>query len=140
MISLHKSRRFKLKPESRNVSVSVKPHYRATTQLQFHCHMTQLPANLNDTTTGHKPQGITKDVVIITSWPRGDLVRNWEYTVLSRVRTLNGLFLFKQIDMNKSFEPSPELKVYFKRRRTKETALLKRRKKNMRKFCDRQRE
>ena len=41
----------------------------------------------------------------------GDLVRNWEYTVHSRVLTLNELFLFKEIDMNKSFESSPELKA-----------------------------
>ena len=59
------------------------------------------------------------------------MFRNWEYTVLSRVRTLNGLYLFKEIDMNKSFKPSMELKAYFKRVRTMETEFLSKRKEDM---------
>ena len=129
LINLCKTRRFKLEPQNYRVVVTMKPHHYASTKLQLTCQMTQFPVNLNDATTGHKLQGMSKDVIIITSWPKGGLFRNWEYTVLSRVRTLDGLYMFNEIDMNKSFEPSVELKAYFKRARTMETKFLKRRKK-----------
>jgi len=81
--------------------------------------MTQFPVNCNDATTGHKLQGMSKDVVIITSWPRG-FFKNWEYVVLSRVRTHEGLYLFQKICMDKDFSPSEELSLFFKRARFKE--------------------
>jgi hypothetical protein len=45
------------------------------------------------------------------------MFRNWEYVVLSRVRTLSGLYLVKPIDIDKSFEPSDKLKKYIKHKR-----------------------
>ena len=63
------------------------------------CRMLQIPINLNDATTGHKLQGLSKDIVIITSWPSGGIFTNWEYVVLSRVRTIKGLFLIRPISM-----------------------------------------
>ena len=66
--------------------------------------MKQIPANSNDATTGHKLQGMSKDAIIVSSWPTGGLAamfKNWEYVVLSRVRTLSGLYLVKPIDMDK---------------------------------------
>jgi hypothetical protein len=60
--------------------------------------MKQIPANTNDASTGHKLQGMSKDVIIVTSWPTG--FKNWEYVVLLRARTLSGLYLVKPIDMN----------------------------------------
>ena len=62
------------------------------------------------------------------------LFTNWEYTVLSRVTGFEGLYLYEEIDMNRSFAPSEELKAYFKRARRKEKTLLKRREKAMKKF------
>ena len=37
--------------------------------------MTQIPANSNDATTGHKLQGMSmsKDAIVVTSWPTGGL-------------------------------------------------------------------
>jgi hypothetical protein len=70
--------------------------------------MKQIPANTNNASTGPKLQGVSKDVIIVTSWPTG--FKNWEYVVLSRARTLSGLYLVKPIDMNKSFKPSIQLK------------------------------
>jgi len=134
LISLCVTRRFKLEPQNYRVIVAMKPHHYATTKLYFTCQMTQFPVNLNDATTGHKLQGMSKDVIIITSWPKGGLFRNWEYTVLSRVRTLEGLYMFNAIDMNKSFEPSTELKAYFKRARTMETKFLKNRERAIEQF------
>ena len=54
--------------------------------------ITQIPVNINDATTGHKLQGMSKDMLIIVSW--GYAFVNWVYTVLSCVCTFEGLFLF----------------------------------------------
>ena len=35
--------------------------------------------------------------------------KNWEYIVLTGVRTLQGLYLFEEIDLEKSFKPLNEL-------------------------------
>jgi hypothetical protein len=96
--------------------------------------MKQFPANINDATTGHKLQGMSKDVIIVASWPTKSMFRNWEYVVLSRVRTLSGLYLIKPIDINKSFQPSDELKRYIKHAKEKETNLLIQRKDAMSKI------
>jgi hypothetical protein len=92
--------------------------------------MKQIPANSNDATTSHKLQGISKDAIIVLSWPIGSLgamFKNWEYVVLSRVRTLSGLYLVKPIDMDKSFQPSPQLTSYIdKIRKFKKNMLEKR--------------
>ncbi len=67
-------------------------------------------------------------MVIISAWPTGELFKNWEYVVLSRVRTRNGLYLFKEIDMNKSFKPSPGLALFFDRAREKSQTFMEERK------------
>ena len=85
--------------------------------------MKQILANSNDATTGHKLQGMSKDVIVITSWPTEGLAamfKNWEYVVLSQVHTLSGLYLVP-IDMEKSFKPSSELKKYIENARQKGT-------------------
>ena len=55
----------------------------------------QYPINLNDATTGHKLQGMTKNTLIVRDW---SFQPGWLYTNLSRVRTLNGLFLNKELN------------------------------------------
>jgi hypothetical protein len=75
--------------------------------------MKQIPANTNDASTGHKLQELSKDVIIVTSWPTGGLAsmfKNWEYVVLSHVHTLKGLQLVESIEMEKSFKPSEQLR------------------------------
>ena len=47
---------------------------------------------MNDATTGHKLQGMSKDKLIVVSW---SFIANWIYVVLSRERTLKGLFFLK---------------------------------------------
>jgi hypothetical protein len=93
--------------------------------------MKQIPAYSNDATTGRKLQGMSKDVIVITSWPTGGLAvmfKNWEYVVLSRVRTLSGLYLGEPIDMEKLFKPSSELKRYIENAKQKEISLLEKQK------------
>ena len=130
----NKKHRFTLEPKKYTTVVKVKPHPFAKAPMQFTCRMTQLPVNLNDATTGHKLQGMSKDAIIITSWPKGGLFKNWEYVVLSRVRTLSGLYLFKPIDMEKSFKPSEELKQFFRRARAKERRFINNRKTRLEKL------
>ena len=93
--------------------------------------MKQIPANSNDATMGHKLQGMSKDVIVVTSWPTGGLsamFKNWEYVILSQVRTLSGLYLVEPINMEKLFQPSSELKKYMENARQKEAKLLEKQK------------
>ena len=84
--------------------------------------MKQIPANSKNATAGHKLQGMSKDVLIVSSWPTGGLVamfNNWEYVVLSRVQKISGLCLVKPIDMEKSFKSSEEFRSYIDSARKK---------------------
>jgi hypothetical protein len=115
-------RKFKLGPEQFTPILSLKL-YNTNPKKPFGCKMKQIPANSNDATTGHKLQGMSKDLLIVSSWPTGGLAamfKNWEYVVLSQVRTLSGLYLVKPIDMEKSFKPSKELRSYIESARKKE--------------------
>jgi hypothetical protein len=92
--------------------------------------MTMFPVNINTSSTGHKLQGRSKDIIIVSSWPKlknNICFRNWEYVVLSRVRTLKGLFLFHPINMEQSFKPMDELVQFMKRAECMESTLLQRR-------------
>jgi hypothetical protein len=77
---------------------------------------------------------MSKDVIIVTSWPTGCLAlifTNWEYVVLSCVRTFKGLYLVESIDMEKSFKPSEQLRSYIEYARQQETMLLEKQKNAM---------
>ena len=67
--------------------------------------ITQFPVTLNHATTGHKLQGKSLDELVIAEWRFG--VRNWAYVVLSRVRTLEGLYLLQPIPDDVDFKPHP---------------------------------
>jgi hypothetical protein len=69
---------------------------------------------------------MSKDAIIVTSWPTG--FKNWEYDVLSHVCTLSGLYLVDEIDLEKPFKPSQQLKSYIKYAKTQESYLLKKQK------------
>ena len=66
--------------------------------------MKVFPVICNHATTGHKLQGKSVDQLVIAEWSK---VKNWAYVVLSRVRTLKGLFLTKPIPDDIDFSPSP---------------------------------
>ena len=55
----------------------------------------QLPIVCNNATTGHKLQGATIKKIFVQSFTT---VQNWLYVVLSRVKTMNGLFLHKPLN------------------------------------------
>jgi hypothetical protein len=62
---------------------------------------TQLPVISNNATTGHKLQGSTKESIFITRFFYD--TKNWNYAVLSRVRTRHGLFLKEPLDVSADF-------------------------------------
>ena len=64
----------------------------------------QLGVNINIATTGHKLQGMSKDVIIVV---RNEKWKNWLYVVLSRVKTRKGLFLYRKLNMSDIQEPDP---------------------------------
>jgi hypothetical protein len=67
--------------------------------------MLHLPVVLNYATTVHKLQGKSMDNLVIVEWNNK---RNWAYVVLSRVRSLAGIFLCKALPEDYSFEPDPQ--------------------------------
>ena len=67
---------------------------------------------VNNATTGHKLQGMSKDNIIIVDWFYS--VKNWVYVVLSRVRTLSGLHLFKELNIEKYFKEDKKLKKHMR--------------------------
>jgi hypothetical protein len=92
--------------------------------------MALFPVNINTSSTGHKLQGRSKDILIVMPCPKFKNIicfRNWEDVVLSRVRTLAGLFLFKPIDMDQSYKPTEALIQFMKQAERCESALLQKR-------------
>ena len=92
--------------------------------------VTQIPINMNDATTGHKLQGMSKDKLIVVSW---SYISNWIYVVLSRVRTLKGLFMLKPlpIDCMDKFQVPRELQAFELRMRDLERVVIEARERNM---------
>jgi hypothetical protein len=86
---------------------------RETPPLTFKTKITQFPINLADAVTGHKLQGRTLDKIIITGW--GHSFKNWEYTVLSRVKTRAGLFLLEELNLDKSYGANKEFRRFIER-------------------------
>jgi hypothetical protein len=98
-----KNKTFQLKTNTGSTTVrcSINP---STPLLKFKTIMTQFPINLAEAVTGHKLQGRTLDKMIATGWGLS-CMKNREYTVLSRVKTKEGLFLLTPLDPNKRYGP-----------------------------------
>jgi hypothetical protein len=64
--------------------------------------MHQLPCVLSLVLTGHKTQGLTTDSIILACLAPKDKsgVSGWLYVILSRVKTIKGLFLREKIEKN----------------------------------------
>ena len=91
--------KFKLYPDKETVNVHLKMFDNMVTIGGMT--KTQFPVNSNIATTGHKLQGMTKNILIVQSWNYS--FENRVYVVLSRVRTLSGLFLCQKLDITKTF-------------------------------------
>ena len=97
-------KKFKLSPEKEGVRVSMNMH---GCIVKFPLKVEQFGILVNVGTTGHKLQGMSKDIIIVADWYYS--VHNWVYVVLSRVRTLNGLYLLKPLDPDKYFKSDHRL-------------------------------
>ena len=127
-------RRFQIKPEKRAVTINLKVCKGSMINKEYHYHMLLFPVNICTALTGHKLQGRSKDIVIISSWPRRQsraAFINWEYVVLSRVRSLNGLYLFEKLQYNTSYAPTEEFTEFIKRAKRMERKLISSREQNI---------
>jgi hypothetical protein len=57
----------------------------------------QFPLISNTATTGHKLQGCTLEVLLVNDWR---YCKNWSYVVLSRVRTMEGLYMTQPLSLD----------------------------------------
>jgi len=89
---------FILRPEKHSVRVRFpKPTCLSNDtddRIYVRMNITQFGMNINHATTGHKLQGKSLNELFISNW---SYTRNWPYVLLSRVRTLEGLFIRQPI-------------------------------------------
>jgi len=107
-----KTRTFKLEPREFSATIKL-PLTEDLSTTVGNAKIKQVPVNSNVATTGHKLQGMSKDIIIVNSW--NYRCANWVYVVLSRVRTLAGLYLMQPLDLERSFNV-PENLIRFERR------------------------
>ncbi len=107
-----KVRTFKLEPREFTATIKV-PLTEDLSTTVGNARVKQVPVNSNIATTGHKMQGMSKDIIIVNSW--NYRCANWVYVVLSRVRTLSGLYLMAPLDLERRFNV-PESLIRFERR------------------------
>jgi len=82
----------------------------------------QFPINNDLATKGHKLQGMTKQYLIVSQLNHS--TPNWVYVVLSRVTSLEGLFLLQPIKEDYNPQPSKLLREEWKNHWDKEIELL----------------
>ena len=77
-----------------------------TEKIPWHIQLYQFKVTVNHATTGHKLQGKTVEQLVVGEWCN---IKNWMYVVLSRVRTLEGLFLLEPLPSDTETAPHPQL-------------------------------
>ncbi len=99
---------FRVHPKKRTFVVSF-PIQDNNTKLRIKTKMIleQFPVVVNFATTGHKLQGKSLFSLVIAQWAAKN-IKNWAYVVISRVRTLLGLFLLERIPDDLDCTPAPE--------------------------------
>ena len=96
-----------MKYSSIKVNYSLPQHWQLDDSTStMHVTANQLPLMSNTATTGHKLQGSSLDAVYVPDW---NYSVNWPYVVISRVRTLQGLFIGKKLDPSKDYSVPVEL-------------------------------
>jgi hypothetical protein len=86
--------KFLLKPETATFKVKYPILSSGNSCVQAQIELKYLPIIVNHAKTGHKLQGKTVKLLVIAEWSK---VKNCAYIVLSRFKTLEGLFLMKPI-------------------------------------------
>lgn len=80
------------------------------------CRFRTFPINIANARTIHKLQGRSLEHVVISSWQYRD---NWIYVALSRVRTLDGLYLRVPLNQSGCKPMSNEIRVFMDKLRKK---------------------
>lgn len=91
-------------------------------KIPWHTKILQFRLTSNQATTGHKLQGKSVDHLVVGQWCK---VKNWIYVVLSRVRTLEGLYLLKKLPEDIKTEPDPMLTAMMDRLRFEHKILFR---------------
>jgi PIF1-like helicase len=82
----------------------------------------QLPLLLNNATTGHKLQGVGVEELFVHNWSN---VTNWSYVMLSRVKTMAGLYARNLLDTDLSkFNLKPSYERMLRKLRKKKPDVL----------------
>ena len=117
-----KARTFRLTPQEFTATIKF-PLSESCDMKIGNAKVKQIPVNSNIATTGHKLQGMSKDVLVVNDW--NYRCANWVYVVLSRVRTKAGLYLMKALDVERRFNV-PQSLIRFEQRLkdTKEKPIL----------------
>ena len=117
-----KARTFRLTPQEFTATIKF-PLSESCDMKIGNAKVKQIPVNSNIATTGHKLQGMSKDVLVVNDW--NYRCANWVYVVLSRVRTKAGLYLMKALDVERHFNV-PQSLIRFEQRLkdTKEKPIL----------------
>ena len=90
-------KKFKLKADEDAVTIAIKV---GNLTHKANVKMIQFGLNSNKATTGHKLQGVSLNRMVVRSQDYD--TENWIYVVLSRVRTLAGLFICEKLNDTKN--------------------------------------
>ena len=83
----------------------------------------QCAVNSNSATTGHKLQGISLNQMVVRYWNYS--TPNQIYVVLSRVRTLEGLYICEKLKYTQSYQVNKKLLKEEEHLRGEEQELIK---------------
>ena len=96
---------FEVKPVSGKFAVDLKIRYESK---KVKMAGQQFPLVSNSCTTGHKLQGSTCKSLLVNTFHYG---QNWCYVVLSRVKTMSGLYLREKLSTDLSLYAMPQQMV-----------------------------
>ena len=101
-------RTFRMKPQDFTFKASIPSPLDTTSRSKEYVSMKamQLPIISNNATTGHKLQGCTVKQLFVHEWTNN--AKNWIYVVLSRVKTMKGLFCCQKVPSDLKFYAVPE--------------------------------
>ena len=110
-----KSRRFKLEPKLfGSCAVKISPNDLVLEQQLMKCNVTQIPVTASDAIPGHKLQGLTKHQFVVYSWIQ---LTGWMCIILSRMRTLQEIFLLQSLKLSDIKPPSRDYLAFMERMR-----------------------
>jgi len=110
--------RFRIRPCNRTCQVDFPVRVLDVVQsIKVSIKLEVFPVLLNHATTGHKLQGKSMDELVVVEWSKQNSAK-WAYVVISRVRTLDGLYFLEPIPDDIDFTPDAKYIEMMQRLRT----------------------